>query len=141
MPRAGPRARLWSSTGDSWPPDPSLAGAVLDSGTLRPLWKENTEFPADAHSERHNAKDREAYRLAEKAFSTAGIGLRDKQLEAFPRFVSKRALARFIVKERLFNEVLDVAGIVVTVEFKDAEVVQIAELPEALEPQPPRSTH
>jgi hypothetical protein len=52
------------------------------------------------------------YSLAEEAFQSADISILDK-LESFPRFISKRSMARFIAKERIFEKILPVNGIIV----------------------------
>lgn len=69
-------------------------------------------IPNGAYAGRHSSKDRDAYSLAEQAFASASIPLLDK-LEAFPRFATKRSIARFMAKERLFEKVLGINGIVV----------------------------
>jgi hypothetical protein len=74
--------------------------------------KTNSPAPSGTFPGRHNAKDINAYNLAEKAFAESGIRLIDK-LESFPRFSTKRSLARFIAKEKLFEQVLNVNGIVI----------------------------
>lgn len=61
---------------------------------------------------RHSAKDRSAYSLSEEAFTRSSVPLIDK-LEAFPRFATKRSLARFLVKHELFKKVIGTTGIVV----------------------------
>jgi hypothetical protein len=68
--------------------------------------------PNGVSEERHSGKDRRAYELAEEAFLRSSIPLLDK-LESFPRFATKRSLARFMAKERLFERVLGVNGIIV----------------------------
>lgn len=68
--------------------------------------------PNGAFEARHSDKDKSAYFLAEKAFLDSKIPMLDK-IEAFPRFTTKRSLARFIAKERLFREILGVNGVIV----------------------------
>lgn len=61
---------------------------------------------------RHSAKDRSAYALTEEAFARASVPLIDK-LEAFPRFATKRSLARFLAKHEIFKKILGTTGIIV----------------------------
>lgn len=68
-------------------------------------------MPNGVFQGRHAVKDSEAYRLAELAFNESSIPLIDK-LEAFPRFSTKRSLAKFLAKEKLFTKVLTVNGII-----------------------------
>ena len=69
-------------------------------------------LPTGSNIMRQAAKDSSAYSLAEIAFSSSTIPLVDK-LEAFPRFSTKRALARFLVKERIYQQILNINGIIV----------------------------
>lgn len=71
-----------------------------------------SSIPNGSYEGRHSGKDRSAYSLAEQAFAQSSIPLLDK-LEAFPRFATKRAIARFMAKERLYEQVLPINGIVV----------------------------
>jgi hypothetical protein len=68
--------------------------------------------PGGTSQERHSARDREAYDAGRVAFESSRIDLLDR-LEAFPRFSSKRSLARFLCRHELFRKVLDVNGAVV----------------------------
>ncbi|MDF1613091.1 hypothetical protein [Stygiobacter electus] len=61
---------------------------------------------------RHSAKDLDAYNLAEKAFNDSELQLFDK-LEAFPRFATKRSIARFLFKYEIFKEIIDVNGVII----------------------------
>jgi hypothetical protein len=61
---------------------------------------------------RHSARDHSAYALAEAAFQHSSIPLIDK-LEAFPRFTTKRSLARFLAKHEIFKKVLGTTGVIV----------------------------
>jgi hypothetical protein len=72
----------------------------------------STPLPKGVYGARHSDKDRSAYTLAERAFEAASIPLLDK-LEAFPRFATKRSLARFMAKEKLFESILHINGIIV----------------------------
>lgn len=69
-------------------------------------------IPNGAFEGRHSQKDKNAYNLAEQAFEKSSISLLDK-LESFPRFSTKRSLARFIAKEKLFEQILHINGIIV----------------------------
>ena len=69
-------------------------------------------IPNGAFEGRHNNKDKSAYVLAEQAFEKSTISLLDK-LETFPRFATKRSLARFIAKEKIFEKILHINGIIV----------------------------
>jgi macrocin-O-methyltransferase TylF-like protien len=68
--------------------------------------------PGGIHPERHSAKDAEAYDLARLAFERSEIELIDR-LEAFPRFATKRSLARFLCRHELYRRVLEVNGAIV----------------------------
>jgi len=68
--------------------------------------------PTGAYEGRHSNQDKRAYNSAETAFQGSSISLLDK-LEAFPRFATKRSLARFMVKEKLFEKILGINGIIV----------------------------
>lgn len=61
---------------------------------------------------RHSQKDKKSYSLAEEAFLSSTIPLIDK-LEAFPRFSTKRSIARFLVKHEIFMKILGTTGIIV----------------------------
>jgi hypothetical protein len=69
-------------------------------------------LPRSAFAERHSSKDRQNYSLAERAFEASSLSVLDK-LENFPRFTTKRALARFMAKERLFEKIVGINGIIV----------------------------
>ena len=69
-------------------------------------------LPNGAYSDRHSHKDKNAYYLAEEAFRKSSIPLLDK-LETFSRFATKRSLARFIAKQKLFEQVLQINGNIV----------------------------
>lgn len=69
-------------------------------------------MPEDAHSGRHSSKDMNVYGLTKAAFENASISILDK-LESFPRFITKRSMARFMAKERIFEKVLHVNGVIV----------------------------
>ncbi len=68
--------------------------------------------PNGTFAGRHSSKDQSAYALTEDAFTRASIPLIDK-LEAFPRFATKRSLARFLVKHEMFKRIIDTTGIIV----------------------------
>lgn len=66
-------------------------------------------IPNGVYEKRHSEKDKSGYELTEHAFDAASISTLDK-LEAFPRFATKRSVARFLVKHELFKRVLNVNG-------------------------------
>ena len=68
--------------------------------------------PSGSNPARHSDKDRNSYTLALDAFDKSSLSNFEK-LEAFPRFTSKRALARFLVKSEIFNKILHVNGAIV----------------------------
>ena len=72
----------------------------------------NKIAPNGIFSTRHNNENQKSYLLAENSFLASKINLLDK-LESFPRFATKRSLARFLVKEKLFNEILHTGGVIV----------------------------
>jgi hypothetical protein len=95
---------------------------------------ENAILPNGAYHGRHSVKDHAAYSLAERAFLDSSIPLLDK-LESFPRFSTKRSLARFMAKERLFERILGVNGIVVECGvFNGAGLFTWAQLSNIFEP-------
>ena len=70
------------------------------------------DIPGGTFPGRHSPRDRSAYEAATGAFEASSIPLLDK-LECFPRFTTKRSLARFLARERLFERILNVHGIIV----------------------------
>src|SRR3954471_8911394 len=68
--------------------------------------------PGGIDPDRHSGSDRQAFDAARSAFDSSDIDLLDK-LEAFPRFSSKRSLARFLCRQELFRKVIDVNGAIV----------------------------
>lgn len=72
----------------------------------------DTALPRGTHGARHNSKDKNAYALAETSFESSRIPLIDK-LESFPRFATKRSLARFLVKHEIFKKILHTPGVIV----------------------------
>lgn len=72
----------------------------------------NNSIPIGAFADRHTEKDLHSYTLAEKAFAESSIPLLDK-LESFARFSTKRSIARFMAKEKLFEKILSTNGIIV----------------------------
>lgn len=69
-------------------------------------------IPNGSFEKRHSEKDKNAYELTEQAFDAASISTLDK-LEAFPRFATKRSVARFLVKHELFKRILGINGSIV----------------------------
>lgn len=68
--------------------------------------------PTGTLPQRHSPRDRDAFALAKQAFEGSSLSMLDK-LDAFPRFASKRSIARFLAKTELFKRVLNVNGSVV----------------------------
>src|SRR3954467_6075416 len=68
--------------------------------------------PSGISDDRHSTGDVLAYHLGREAFESSEVGVLDR-LEAFPRFASKRSLARFLCRHELFKRVLDVNGVIV----------------------------
>lgn len=73
---------------------------------------DSTERPGGISPDRHSATDVRSYELTRVAFEASRIELIDR-LEAFPRFASKRSLARFLCRHELYRRVLDVNGAIV----------------------------
>lgn len=91
-------------------------------------------LPGGAQPARHSQKDSEAFRMIERAFEDCPLRLLDK-LEAFPRFVSKRALARFLCKYEIYRQILKINGIVVECGvFNGAGLFTWAQLANIFEP-------
>ena len=70
---------------------------------------DKSAVPNGSFEDRHSTKDKVAYRLAENAFLESKIPLLDK-LEAFPRFATKRSIARFIAKHEIYKKILQTTG-------------------------------
>lgn len=71
------------------------------------------EQPSMAAIPRHqSARDRQIRRLAESSFRASETSLFNK-LEAFPRFATKRSLARFLARYEIYRELLPVGGSIV----------------------------
>lgn len=68
--------------------------------------------PGGTHSKRHSERDRRAYELTRRAYDAAEVDVLDR-LEAFPRFATKRSIARFLCRHELFQRILDVNGVIV----------------------------
>jgi len=60
----------------------------------------------------HRPSDFEAYRLTEETFEQSQLSVFNK-LEAFPRFATKRSLAKFLCRHEIFKHVLGVTGSIV----------------------------
>ncbi len=90
--------------------------------------------PNGANANRHSPKDKQSYVLAEEAFVHSPLRTFDK-LEAFPRFVPKRSLARFLVKHELFQKILTVNGSIIECGvFNGAGLFSWAQLSSIYEP-------
>ncbi|GAB2718036.1 TylF/MycF/NovP-related O-methyltransferase [Paenibacillus thermoaerophilus] len=57
----------------------------------------------------HRPSDFEAYRLTEETFESSGLSVFNK-LEAFPRFATKRSLAKFLCRYEVYKQVLGING-------------------------------
>ena len=68
--------------------------------------------PGGANPSRHSTKDSRAFKLLETAFEESTLRLLDK-LEAFPRFVTKRSLARLFCKYEIYKQIIRANGIIV----------------------------
>lgn len=91
-------------------------------------------MPKGVFEKRHSEKDRNTYQLTEQTFEAASISTLDK-LEAFPRFATKRSLARFLMKHELFKRILDVNGSIVECGvFNGAGLFTWAQLSNIFEP-------
>lgn len=69
-------------------------------------------LPSGLNPARHSQRDRLSYEIIEKNFTHCNLSMIDK-LEAFPRFASKRSMARFLCKYEIYKHILDINGIVV----------------------------
>src|SRR3954470_20387514 len=100
--------------------------------TLSP--SETAPAPNGVSIERHSGSDRRAYELTQEAFESSRVGILDR-LEAFPRFASKRSLARFLCRQELYRRVLDVNGAIVECGvFNGAGLFTWAQLANIFEP-------
>lgn len=90
--------------------------------------------PNGTFAGRHSSKDQSAYSLTTEAFTRASIPLIDK-LEAFPRFSTKRSLARFLVKHEMFKKIMGITGVIVECGvFNGAGLFSWAQLSNIYEP-------
>jgi len=69
-------------------------------------------LPSGLNPVRHSERDKLSYEMIEQNFAHCKLSLIDK-LEAFPRFASKRSIARFLCKAEIYKHILDINGIVV----------------------------
>lgn len=69
-------------------------------------------IPISSIPERHSPRDQKSYDMVGEVFEQSRLSTFEK-LEAFPRFVSKRSMARFLCKHALFQKILPVNGAVV----------------------------
>lgn len=74
--------------------------------------QKTTSTPSDAHSGRHSPRDLITYELANVAFDRSSLSTIDK-LENFPRFASKRSIARFIAKQKIFEKIISINGVII----------------------------
>jgi len=83
---------------------------------------------------RHSKADLESYELAIEAFHTSKIPIFDK-LEAFPRFSSKRSIARFLCKHEIFKRIINTNGVIIECGvFNGAGLFSWAQLSNIYEP-------
>ncbi len=69
-------------------------------------------IPMGSNPKRHSNKDQDGYRLLEEAYTQSPLTVFEK-LEAFPRFASKRSVARFLCKQAMFQKIMTVNGAIV----------------------------
>ena len=69
-------------------------------------------IPGGVFDGRHSKKDIGAYEKAVRSFDISSMNTIDK-LETFPRFATKRSIARFLARQRLFEQILDINGVIV----------------------------
>jgi hypothetical protein len=90
--------------------------------------------PMGTEEERHTNKDKTSYQLMEDTFHSSKIRTFDK-LEAFPRFSSKRSLARFLCKYEIFKQIIHINGVVIECGvFNGTGLFTWAQLSNILEP-------
>lgn len=69
-------------------------------------------IPSGANQKRHSENDLLLYSKMEENFDLANLSVLDK-LEAFPRFISKRSMARFLCKYEIYKNLVDIPGNIV----------------------------
>lgn len=69
-------------------------------------------LPTGVNESRHSAKDAEAFARLVESFEKSDLPTLEK-LEAFPRFVSKRSLARLLAKYEIYQRIVNVNGVIV----------------------------
>ena len=90
--------------------------------------------PSGINDFRHSHRDREAYLQTLKSWEVSQSHILDK-LEAFPRFATKRSISRFVVKNEIFQKVLQVNGSIIECGvFNGAGLFTWASLSEIYEP-------
>lgn len=91
-------------------------------------------LPNGAFANRHSNKDKTSYMLTEEAFRMSTIPLLDK-LESFSRFATKRSIARFLVKQKIFEQILNINGVIIECGvFNGAGLFTWAQLSNIFEP-------
>jgi hypothetical protein len=91
-------------------------------------------IPMGTNEDRHTSKNKVSYRLMEETFNSSNLRVFDK-LEAFPRFASKRSLARFLCKYEIFNNILSTNGVIIECGvFNGSGLFTWAQLANILEP-------
>lgn len=63
-------------------------------------------------SNRHCGKDKAAYEKLVQTFNASSLSVFEK-LEAFPRFVTKRSLARLLCKHEIFKKIIPLNGYII----------------------------
>ncbi|WPK12393.1 TylF/MycF/NovP-related O-methyltransferase [Lysinibacillus louembei] len=90
--------------------------------------------PNGSFERRHSEKDKLSYFMAEECFESSSLATFDK-LEAFPRFVTKRSLSRFVVKYEIYKQILNVNGVIIECGvFNGAGLFTWAQLANIFEP-------
>lgn len=90
--------------------------------------------PNGSFEARHSDKDKQSYTLAHAYFDSCSLSTFDK-LEAFPRFVTKRSLSRFLVKYEIYKQILNVNGVIIECGvFNGAGLFTWAQLANIFEP-------
>lgn len=69
-------------------------------------------IPCGSSEQRHSDKDRRSYQLVEEAFTLSPLRAFEK-LEAFPRFASKRSVAKFLCKYEIYKKILKINGAII----------------------------
>lgn len=91
-------------------------------------------IPNGSFEQRHSQQDKYSYQLTEECFELSPLRTFDK-LEAFPRFITKRSMSRFLVKYEIYKKILDINGVIVECGvFNGAGLFTWAQLANIFEP-------